>query len=256
MIWKKRSPDKSSNRQLTAVAFVDFEHWYISLKQIYGLKPDIDSWVKELNQIYNLQEIYFFANFSYSGLRNELDQIRAVTHLVVDTQNAYSTNEKDFTDFIMLDYIYRESISHPEMDAYVLFTGDGHFLPVITYLKHSCKKRVDIYGVSQAISNRLKEIADSCVEIPSSQNFRIYQMIATNFQNIKDSPRIVHPTFRTTVDIVSRQNDVPPESVESALREMLMLGYVFQRERNISAFQKIRVIEPNYEAMKEAGIFA
>ena len=90
------------------IAVVDFEHWYISLERQYSMKPDIKAWKDGLEKDYNIEEIAFFGDFSNQGLRGELDKIRNATSMIIDTQNNSEYYKKDFTDFIMLDYIYQK----------------------------------------------------------------------------------------------------------------------------------------------------
>ena len=47
-----------------AIAFVDYEHWYISMEKIYHLRPNIQSWFTDLKKRCNIVEVIFFADFS------------------------------------------------------------------------------------------------------------------------------------------------------------------------------------------------
>ena len=122
MFGKKRSLPR-------AIAFVDFEHWYISLERLYSVKPDVKAWADELRSKYDIEEIAIFADFSNPGLRGELEKIRNVTNMVIDTKNQSEHYKKDFTDFIMLDYIYQRAMTKKDIDTFIIFTGDGHLRP-------------------------------------------------------------------------------------------------------------------------------
>ena len=65
------------------------------------------------------------------------------------------THLKDFTDFIILDAIYRDAAKKDSPDVFVIFTGDAHFNLAIKYLRE-LKKKVIIYGVKRSLSNKLK----------------------------------------------------------------------------------------------------
>ena len=41
----------------------------------------------------------------------------------------------------MLDYIYQDVDDYPKTDTYIIFSGDGHFSSVATYLKKTIGKR-------------------------------------------------------------------------------------------------------------------
>lgn len=47
-----------------AAAFVDYEHWYYSYQNLYGIKPQITAWRKELETRFNLTDILVFGDFS------------------------------------------------------------------------------------------------------------------------------------------------------------------------------------------------
>ena len=125
---------KSSKSKKNAIVFVDFEHWYISLDRLHESKPDIKGFRDELEKDYDLKEILFFADFSNNSLRAELPKIRQITNHIIETQNASPAHKKDFTDFIMLDHIYQMAISSPDVDTFKLFSGDGAFSSVVSYL--------------------------------------------------------------------------------------------------------------------------
>ena len=72
-MFKKMTPVSVKQK---AVAFVDFEHWYISMEKMYGKKPDIKSWYNMMETRYKVDEIYFFADFSNSSIRAEIPRIR------------------------------------------------------------------------------------------------------------------------------------------------------------------------------------
>ena len=140
MFGGKNSWDKPK-----AVAFVDYEHWYISMEKLYKMKPDIQGWVKSLNEKYDVTEITFFADFANASLATEIPRIREVTKNIIPTTNA-GHFKKDFTDFIMLDHVYQRAMSAEDIDTFIIFSGDGHFSSVVSCLKNYCKKDVVVYG--------------------------------------------------------------------------------------------------------------
>ena len=81
--------------------------------------------------------------------------------------------DKDFTDFIILDAIYREAAKKDSPDVFVIFTGDAHFNLAIKYLRE-LKKKVIIYGVKRSLSNKLKSSANSYVEMPRTNQEQHY----------------------------------------------------------------------------------
>ena len=121
------------SRKPTASVFVDYEHWSFSLNQLYNLKPALKEFFDEIKEMYEVNRIYFFGDFSNGRLASTLDDIRAFTNNIIDTRSSTGVPKKDFTDFIMLDYIYQDVDLSPKSEVYIIFSGDGHFSSVASY---------------------------------------------------------------------------------------------------------------------------
>ncbi|MBR4798840.1 MAG: NYN domain-containing protein [Clostridia bacterium] len=162
----KNSPPPRYDASLKkAVAFVDYEHWYISLKNNYGMQPNIKGWFEELNKSYNLTEVNFFADFSHKSLADEIGRIRLFSNKIIDTRSPNGV-KKDFTDFIILDNMYQKALSSDDIEVFILFSGDGHFSSVTSFLKNFYHKEVVVYGVNGSFSKQLRETASSFRIIP------------------------------------------------------------------------------------------
>jgi len=171
--FKRRTPDDGSKpvsaseaqRKPYAVAFVDYEHWYISYDRMYRSKPDIRAWREALAERYDVGEIFFFGDFSNPSLRSEIPKIREITSFIIETQNASSHFEKDFTDFIMLDHIYQKAVTDENIDAFIIFSGDGHFSSVVSFIRNRVGKEVGVYAVKGALSSQLRNSASYAEEV-------------------------------------------------------------------------------------------
>ena len=60
----KREAYKNKNSLPKAIAFVDYEHWFISMEKIHHAKPNIQAWFNDLKKKCNIVEVIFFADFS------------------------------------------------------------------------------------------------------------------------------------------------------------------------------------------------
>ena len=156
---------KKTDGKPKAIAFVDYEHWYISLDKLFGnMRPDIKAWRDALSEKYEMEEIIFFADFSNPALRQEIPRIREVSNYIIETQNTSTSFKKDFTDFIMLDHIYQKAMKSKDIGTFILFSGDGHFNSVCSFLISQLGKKVGVYAIRGAMSNQLKNTA-SWVEL-------------------------------------------------------------------------------------------
>lgn len=168
------------------MAFVDYEHWYISLKTNYGLKPNIKAWFEDLNSKFNLAEVNFFADFSHKSLADEIGRIRLFSNKIIDTRSPNGV-QKDFTDFIILDNMYQKALSSDDIDVFILFSGDGHFSSVASFLKNFYRKEVVVYAINGCFSKQLRETASVSYILPTEQdmNESYYSYI---FDYLKNSP--------------------------------------------------------------------
>ena len=241
-----------------AVAFVDFEHWYISLERMYSVKPDVKAWAEELRKNYDVEEIAIFADFSNTGLRGELEKIRNVTNIIIDTKNQSEHYKKDFTDFIMLDYIYQRAMTKKNIDTFIIFTGDGHFTSVVRFIINQCRKKVGIYGITGATSSQLKASASWCRELPSdSEIYRTYYKLIVDTFNYLTVHRefVKNGSPEKITERVSKQGRVDRRSIKSALDQMMRDGYDYKSTMLDEKGKKISVLRPNWDLLRRDGLW-
>lgn len=171
------------NSKPSAIAFVDYEHWYISMYRMYSRKPDIRQWRSAVSELYDVHDILFFGDFSNPSLRAEISKIREVSSSIIETQNASSYHKKDYTDFIMLDHIYQRAITYGDnTDVFIIFSGDGHFSSAASFLVNRCGKTVAVYGIRDCLSTQLKNTASVTVEWPPVNS----DSDSESFTNVED----------------------------------------------------------------------
>jgi hypothetical protein len=244
-------------KRLRAAAFVDYEHWYISMEKIYGKKPDIGAWVNMINERADVREITFFADFSNESLNKEISKIREYTNRIVETKNPNPYSEKDFTDFIMLDSLYQKAFADDKTDVFILFTGDAHFNSVAAYLKTICRKQVGIYGVKGAFSNQLKATASWWVELPTETDILkpYYDMILKNLRYLEmSSDKNSKITFRNTVQTVADHCAADKSKIQIALQSLIDNGYI-QRIARKNGRQAEYSIKPDWEKLSADGLW-
>lgn len=166
----------SGTAKPSAIAFVDYEHWYISMDRVFKSKPDIRKWCNTISQQYDVRDILFFGDFSNPSLRAEITRIREVSSSIIETQNASAFHKKDYTDFIMLDHIYQRAMTYgTDTDVFIIFSGDGHFSSVTSFLVNRCNKTVAVYGVRDCLSTQLKNTASVASEWPLDEDAAEFQ---------------------------------------------------------------------------------
>ena len=73
------------------------------------MKPNVEEWYEELTEEYSVKNIVFFGDFHGNSIEKELPRLEKITKNVVHTASTKDGVDKDFTDFIILDAIYREA---------------------------------------------------------------------------------------------------------------------------------------------------
>ena len=248
---------KKKNSKPYAYVFVDYEHWYVSMYKRYSLRPRIREWRDEIAKTYNIKEMLFFADFSNPGMRAEIPRIREVTNLVIETQNTSPHYKKDFTDFIMLDNIYQKAFSSPDVDTFIIFTGDGHFSSVVRFLAQNCGKKVLIYAVKDGLSGQLKNVCSKAYEVPNDKDIDItyFSMIA---KQIKDTDttgrRLPDPSFASVVGAVSEHYGIDREQIKEYANKMTKAEYITVTPHKISYNKRISTVKLNEDKITSDGI--
>ena len=248
----------NKNKLPRAIAVVDFEHWYIALERGFGIKPDIKSWGEELRAEYDIEEMAFFGDFSNHGLRGEIDKIRTAGGMVINTQNSSESYEKDFTDFIMLDYIYQKAMTRKKIDTFIIFTGDGHFSSVVRFIINVCRKKVGIYGVKNAISYQLKDSASYFREVPKGAEAfsSYYKMIANRMSYLmvhRKSPEAA--TEKEIIAAVAEKNGVGKKALSLALEQMIKQGYLYKEAPKGKKSKKNPALKADWQKLERDGIW-
>ncbi len=253
-IFKKAKSGKGMKK---AVVFVDYEHWYISLDRLHKEKPNIKAWRDALMEQYEIQEIYFFADFSNPAIKKEIPKIREVSNFIIETQNTSSAHKKDFTDFIMLDHIYQKAINSPDTDAFILFSGDGHFSSVTNYLISKLGKEVGIFAIRGALSNQLKNTASRTELLPKNEDpdTEGYKLILSSLRALRDDRlKKSYPTFFGTINAVSRQNHLPRREVSALLRKLMAKDCIKQTQTEVDG-KKIKTISVDWKKCRILGFW-
>ena len=241
----------------TAIAFVDFENWFYSYKNIYKIKPDIIGWRDELEREYKLKDILVFADFSQGGIDEKLADIRCATNTIIETRKTTDDSAKDMTDFIILDYIYQYAYKYPEIETFILFTGDSHFLYAVKFLEQVCHKKVIIYGVKGAFSEQLKQIASKAIELPATEELmkNVYPLVIKDMYYVSSRPNIV-PSFMATARSIAGKNDLSEELVRAVLNQMISEGLLYTKNRRVDFNRSIPVLAPDWRKIEEEGLWS
>ena len=247
MLFKR----KKKNDKAKAALFVDFEHWYYGYQNSFNMEPDVSEWVQEIKDRYEVQQVEIFGDFSKnSGMSAQYDTLVKSFPGIHHTPSKKVGVEKDFTDFIILDSIYRLAASKKRPEVVILFTGDAHFTHAVNYLKE-LNITVIIYGVKGCMSAMIKSAAHSYVEMPrEQQEFQFYYDLILKSLDYLDRKHKVATYFKT-IEYVSKKNKVPKERIKRALDQLIDQKYIYKKVIK----KKFECIRCNWKRAREKGIW-
>lgn len=164
--------------------FIDTQNLYHSAKNIYKAKVNFDQVVKEVLAGRHLTRAVAYVVTTESGEEQSFFDALKKVGIETKTKNlqvfAGGAKKGDWDVGLAVDAIKLSS----KLDAVILVTGDGDFVPLIEYLKNQgCQVEVASFGKST--SARLIEVADDFIDLDN--NPKKY-LISNNRNRQKFSP--------------------------------------------------------------------
>lgn len=145
--------------------FIDVQNMYYSAKNLFGMKVNFGNIVKEAVGARKL--IRAIAYVVRTESKDEQPFFEALYNLGIETREkdlqVFNTGMKkaDWDVGLTVDAIRLA----PSLDAIVIVSGDGDYLPLVEYLQKSSGKQVEIVAFGETTSSRLVEEADDFVDL-------------------------------------------------------------------------------------------
>lgn len=163
--------------------FIDTQNLYHSAKNIYGAKVNFDQVVKEGLAGRSLTRAVAYVITTESGEEKSFFDALEKMGIETKTKNlqifAGGAKKGDWDVGLAVDAIKLA----PKLDAVILITGDGDFVPLVEFLKNNgCQVEVASFGKST--SARLIEAADDFIDL--DKNPRKY--LISNNRNKSRNP--------------------------------------------------------------------
>lgn len=159
----KRNPLKHPEQRVGV--FIDVQNMYYSAKNLYGQKVNFGNIVKEA--VAGRKLIRAIAYVVKTESKEEQPFFEALYNLGIETREkdlqVFSTGMKkaDWDVGLTVDAI-RLSQS---LDAVVIVSGDGDYLPLVEYLQKSAGKQVEVVAFGDTVSAKLTEAADDFIDL-------------------------------------------------------------------------------------------
>ncbi len=152
--------------------FIDWENIYISTVTEYKSKPNVSAILEKAREYGRIVSATAYADWTDGDFRQAPPTLysNGIAPRYISARyfpGGKSQKRRTNSIDVMLavecsDFLHK----HPQVDTYVLVTGDGDFIPLVSLLR-SQGKNVVVIGVSEATSYHLIESADHFVSYAS-----------------------------------------------------------------------------------------
>ena len=134
--------------------FIDFENIRYSLRNIYGGEPDISALMERARKYGNIAVAVAYADFSeHPGwIRRQMD-IAGITARDVPLRKVTrdgTERVKSSADIHMVMDVMETVLDRPNINTYLLMSGDSDFIRLVSWLRNRFGKTVVIAGVPGA----------------------------------------------------------------------------------------------------------
>jgi len=152
--------------------FIDTQNLYHSARNLYKARVNFGAVLKEAVAGRKLLRAVAYVITTEAG--DEKNFFEALTKLGIETKTKdlqvfhTGTKKGDWDVGLTVDVMKMA----PRLDAVILVSGDGDFIPLIEYLQNHTGTQVEVVSFGKSTSARLREKADDFVDL--SENPRKY----------------------------------------------------------------------------------
>lgn len=165
--------------------FIDVQNLYYSAKNVHGKKVNFGAIVKEA--VAGRKLIRAIAYVVRTETKEEQPFFEALYNLGIETREKdlqiFSTGSKkaDWDVGLTVDAI---RLSH-SLDAVVLVSGDGDYVPLVEYLQKSSGKQVEVVAFGQTVSAKLVDAADDFIDLSAEREKFLIADRRAGFRGVK-----------------------------------------------------------------------
>ncbi len=152
--------------------FIDTQNLYHSAKNLYKARVNFGNIVKDAVGDRRLVRALAYVISTESG--DEKSFFEALAKMGIETKTkdlqifAGGAKKADWDVGLAVDVIKMA----PKLDAVVLVTGDGDFIPLVEYLQNTFGIQVEVSSFAKSTSGKLREAVDDFTDL--SENTRRY----------------------------------------------------------------------------------
>lgn len=245
--------------------FVDFENIRYSTINSFGREPDPISWRDKALEYGLMSVARAYADFDQhpAQSRTRLDVAGFEAHHYPAKRTTDAQGREKFasrSDLNLVVDIINTALVRPDIEIFLLFTGDKDFIRLVTTLRNRLGRRVVICGVPGSVSPDLVAAAgeEDMLEIAQSAD-----VDAAVVRAIDAYVKQLHEGFVPTQSHMSRtlwrfldRNSLPSEHIEAKVMEFLRKGVLTKRQTINGQGQELVTTELNFSHPLVLGALA
>ena len=176
---------KAQHKGQRVGVFVDVQNMYYSAKQMYNAKVNFAQILKiAVGPRDLIRAIAYVIKADVKDEKNFFDALESFGFEIKskDLQIFYGGHKKgDWDVGIAMDMIELSQ----KLDTVVLVSGDGDFIPLLQHLRRAVGCRTEVIAFGRSGSSKLKEEADSFVDLDKEKSKVLMSNFKKNVSNIK-----------------------------------------------------------------------
>lgn len=149
--------------------------------------------------------------------------------------------------------MYQKALTSDDIEVFILFSGDGHFSSVTSFLKNFYHKQVVVYGINGCFSKQLRETANVSYVLPTDQDISesFYSYI---FDYLKNSPK---PSYNEAIDSALKKSrgSASKQKIANAMKTLKENDIISERTIAQSKGKKQKMLFVDWEKAKETGLY-
>ncbi len=167
--------------------FIDTQNLYHSAKNLYRSKVNFNNVLKDAVADRNLVRAIAYVVNTESGEEQGFFEALAKIGIETKTKDLQvffgGAKKADWDVGMAIDAVKMA----PKLDAVILATGDGDFVPAVEHLKTAGGCQVEVIAFGRSSSNRLKEVVDEFIDM--DENPKRYTIGSAPATKTRPTPR-------------------------------------------------------------------
>lgn len=230
--------DMEQSKGPDVAVFVDFENIYIATRDKYKANPKFESIMERCDQYGRVVIARAYADwYQYSRITNALyasgiEPRYVPTYYYGEAGQHDGEAIKNSADIHLVIDAMRTLFDYPNIQVYILVTGDRDFIPLVNTIRQH-GKRVVVVGVAESTSSHLAQSADE---------FIFYHQLAETLLPPEPKPKDIYDVLVDALKLArERRNACTLATLKLLMKELL--GDFDEREhtdsqgRHFSRFQ-------------------